>query len=223
MAEEKKSTKKFQPISDVESPGKTAASPTSKSIIIKNGPIIKDPMVVEESSAEPKTDSSKSVVKAGGSSKIKLQPLPTSDIIPSKEPEATEDVKTSVPDAAKKDEEQSSETETPEEPAQKSKSENTPDTDQEAETKNKPTNSPAEQDAAEASRKAEHDANLQKILDSKTYYLPINAVEKRKTKRFILLGIALSILLILVWINIALDAGLINIDGVSPLTHFFSS
>lgn len=225
MAEQKKPTKKSQPISDVESPGTTAASPTSKSIIIKNGPIIKDPMVVEESVTEPKAESSKNVVKAGGSSKIKLQPLPTSDIIPSKEPEATEDVKTSAPDGAKKDEEKSSETETPEEPAQKSKSEHKTDADtgKESDTKDKPTNSPAEQDAAEASRKAEHDTNLQKIVDSKTYYLPIDAVKKRKTKRFVILGITLSIFLILVWINIALDAGLINIDGVSPLTHFFSS
>jgi hypothetical protein len=64
---------------------------------------------------------------------------------------------------------------------------------------------------------------LQKLLEEKTYYLPINSREKRKTKRFVLLGIVLSIILIAAWADIALDAGLIHIDNVKPVTHFFST
>lgn len=221
MAEDKKPIKKSQPISDVEKPGKTAASPTSKSIIIKTTPLIKDPMVVEETDKKAEDDISKNVVKAGGSSKIKLQPLTTSDT-PETKDEVTTPEKPNLPDEEpKKDDPKSDEPVQSDKPAVEDETDS--DKDQPTESKDKALNTPDEQDAAEASRKAEHDANLQKIVDSKTYYLPINAVEKRKTKRFVLLGIALSIFLILVWINVALDAGLIQIDGVSPLTSFFSS
>ncbi len=221
MAEDKKPIKKSQPISDVEKPGKTAASPTSKSIIIKTTPLIKDPMVVAETDKQTEDDTSKNVVKAGGSSKIKLQPLATSDT-PETKDEVTTPEKPKLPEEEpKKDDPKLDEPVQSDKPAVQDE----PDSgkDQPTESKDKALNTPDEQDAAEASRKAEHDANLQKIVDSKTYYLPINAVEKRKTKRFVLLGIALSIFLILVWINVALDAGLIQIDGVSPLTSFFSS
>lgn len=221
MAEDKKPIKKSQPISDVEKPGKTAASPTSKSIIIKTTPLIKDPMVVEETDKKAEDDISKNVVKAGGSSKIKLQPLATSDT-PETKDEVTTPEKPNLPDEEpKKDDPKSDEPVQSDKPVAQGQTDS--DKDQPTESKDKALNTPDEQDAAEASRKAEHDANLQKIVDSKTYYLPINAVEKRKTKRFVLLGIALSIFLILVWINVALDAGLIQIDGVSPLTSFFSS
>ena len=221
MAEDKKPTKKPEPISDVEKPGKTAASPTSKSIIIKTTPLIKDPMVVEDSDKKTEDDSSHNVVKAGGSSKIKLQPLTTSDTDQPQEDSSGPEKPKVAEDEPKKDESKVDESVT--EPKADVEDDQKADASKSAETKDKTLGTPDEQDAAEASRKAEHDANLQKIVDSKTYYLPINAVEKRKTKRFVLLGIMLSIFLILVWINIALDASLIQIDGISPLTSFFSS
>ena len=90
-------------------------------------------------------------------------------------------------------------------------------------TDKKSSKTPGEEEEAEASRKAERDANLQKIVDNKTYFLPINAVEKRKTKRIIVLGIVLSLVLAVAWVDVALDAGLIEIGGVKPVTHFFSN
>lgn len=80
-----------------------------------------------------------------------------------------------------------------------------------------------EQLNAEAEAKAKHDAAIQKLVDSKQYFLPINAVEKRRTKHFVILGVLLSILLLLAWGDIALDAGLIQVSGVKPVTHFFSN
>jgi hypothetical protein len=37
------------------------------------------------------------------------------------------------------------------------------------------------------------------------------------------LGVVLAIVLALAWADIALDAGLIQINGVKPVTHFFSN
>lgn len=75
----------------------------------------------------------------------------------------------------------------------------------------------------EDKQQAQHDAAVEQLVNSRKYELPINAVEKRKTMHFVVLGIFLSVLLVLIWVDIALDAGLIKINGVSPVTHFFSN
>ena len=83
--------------------------------------------------------------------------------------------------------------------------------------------SPEDIDVIEAAKKAEHDAAIDKLAESKQYYLPINSVEKRKSKRFVSLGILLSLILIVAWADIALDAGLISLSMNIPHTHFFST
>lgn len=188
----KKSTKKAEPISDVEKPGRSTASPTSKAVIVTNRPIIKDPMVVDTTDSD--SDTFELPVKKT-STKPKIQPLESSP-----NPDVnSEDAPTSSPDKPQEEDIDANSSKT--------------------NKKNTPT--PEDSEEKEAKQKAEHDANLQKVVDAKTYYLPINAVEKRKTKRFVILGVLLSIFLIMIWINIALDAELVQIDGVTPITHFF--
>lgn len=188
MATQKKSSKKTAPIADVEHPGKTAASPTSKPVIVSNRPIIKDPMVVEDSAdKQPELPARKT------STKPKLQPLTP----PSEHEEPQSDTSQDENEVVN---------EAPEPPN--------------AEAKNS-KKTVEESEELEAKRKAERAANLQKIANAKTYYLPINSVEKRKTKRFVALGVLLSILLIMIWINIVLDAELMQIDGITPVTSFF--
>jgi len=82
-------------------------------------------------------------------------------------------------------------------------------------------------DPDEEVKKAEEDLAkdeaMQKMVDSKQFYLPINAIEQRRTQRFIALGVVFSIILALAWLDISLDAGLINLGGIKSVTHFFSS
>ena len=85
----------------------------------------------------------------------------------------------------------------------------------------KPT--PAETEEADAAKRAEHDKAVQKLVDDKQFFLPINAVEKRRSRRFVLLGVLLSLVLAIAWVDVALDAGLIQIGNVKPVTHFFSN
>lgn len=75
---------------------------------------------------------------------------------------------------------------------------------------------------AEAREQAKHEAEVQKLIDSKKYVLPIKTVEERRSRRVVIAGILVAILLTAAWINIALDAGLIHINGVRALTRFFS-
>ncbi len=63
-------------------------------------------------------------------------------------------------------------------------------------------------------KEAEEQKRLQEInrmIESKQYFLPINRTQKKKTKRFVILGTILSIILIIAWLFIASNAGLIKI------------
>ena len=80
----------------------------------------------------------------------------------------------------------------------------------------------------EAAKKAEEEkaakqAELEKVIESKKYYLPINAVQLRRNKLQIILLILVLIVLVLVLLDVSLDAGLLKINGIHSLTHFFSS
>jgi hypothetical protein len=80
-----------------------------------------------------------------------------------------------------------------------------------------------DKDDTEDKEAAARETALQKLTESREYFLPINSVEKLRSKRVAILGTALSILLIVVWIDIALDAGLLTLGSVHSVTHFFSS
>ena len=80
----------------------------------------------------------------------------------------------------------------------------------------------------QAKRKAEDEklaklAEQEKVIDSKQYYLPINSVEHRRRSLdrtiFILM---LVLVLALVWLDIVMDAGILKVGGIQPLTHFFA-
>jgi len=111
------------------------------------------------------------------------------------------------------------------EPA-KETAENEADDETPAKTDKNAPMSPEEQEAATKKveeEKAEHTAAIQKLVDTEQYFLPINSVESRKVKRFIALGAALIILLAAAWVDVALDAGLVQLGGLKPVTHFFTA
>lgn len=285
MAEAKK--KPSKKIIDVAQPGKTPPAGNSKSVIVTNRPIMKDPMMVDEAAGAEKPaekvvakseaviapladnatkDESKDKASAGSKKadaaveeelkkeddKKTIAVLAEEAAV--KKEEAVEADKTDETDSSAEPagEETAPETELPDVPpesdsdseADKPESEkpaenvtaeadDMPDEEPVAETDKtddkpesdqpKTDQSVAEADAEEAAKQEKHDAAIKKLVDSKQYFLPINSVEKRRSKRVMALGIILSILLVLLWIDIALDASLIEIEGVKPVTHFFSN
>jgi cytoskeletal protein RodZ len=204
MSEPEKSTT-AKPIIDVEHPGKSAPADTSRSIITHR-PILKDPMMIDENAS---TDSEKkNEPKLISSSNIRLQPGNT--VIEDKTPVKTETEAKPEPVP-----------EPPPEPEVEVKADPEPDAEEKVETETKKQAEAEVED--EAAKQAEHEVNIQKVVDSKKYFLPINSVEKRRSARFVALGIVLSLLLAMAWVDVALDAGLIHLGGVKPLTHFFSN
>lgn len=170
------------------------------------------------------TSSIKIVTEPGES----LEAPATPDESPAPKPEAEAKPEDSQPAPAP--EKSAKEAPAPE-PAAETPSPDTTSSDSPSDEKTEDTDSDgkdaAQQTEAEITAAAEaqnkHDEAVQKLVDGKQYYLPINAVEKRKTKHFVILGVVLSVLLLLTWADIALDAGLVQIPGVKPVTHFFSN
>ena len=212
-AESKKSSKAAKPIADVAQPGKTPPSESSRPIITHRS-LMKDPMVVEAESAAPAADEvpvspaepAKSVAaKTTTAGERKIQPITESPVVPE---EATETPKAEAEAAPAETKEPVEPEEQPAESEDTSANEASPD---------KPSHD------AEEAEQVRHDNEVQKLIESKKYFLPVNAVERRRSKRFVALGILVSLLLAASWANIALDAGLIEIPGVKPVTHFFST
>ncbi|PIZ62500.1 hypothetical protein COY17_02440 [Candidatus Saccharibacteria bacterium CG_4_10_14_0_2_um_filter_52_9] len=229
MAEEKKSAAK--PIADVAHPNTSLPADTSKPVIITNRTMVKDPMMVAVSDGNntepsvptvekleplsaPLLEVLKDEPKAKTEPKSKPEPKPEPSE-PEPEPEPVAEVPAEEPELEKP--EQVEKTELAPEPEKATESEDATEEKPPADNKT-PTQEKAEANVEQDKQRQ----SIQKLVDSKQYNLPINAVEQRRTKRFIVLGIVLCVVLALAWFEIALDAGLINIDGIKPFTHFFS-
>ena len=228
MAATKKKTSKK--VMDVAHPGKSTPAATSKPIIITNRPIMKDPMMAEENEPAQEATAPTLPHKSTPTKVIPLsEPTDPAEVKENAEPtpEVPDTVSTDAPqEAVAPAEPEVKETPQEKEPATKPapvhfaapESEEAPSDDTPA-----PSLTPDEELEAAATKATERDAALQKLVDSKQFFLPINSVEKRRTKRVVVIGILLSIVLVLLWLDVALDANLIQIPGINPVTHFFSS
>lgn len=218
MSEAKEPNKQ---VMDVSHPGKTAPPLTSKPVIVTNRTILKDPMVVDTTETDDK--------KAEEAPKNTVAKAPVASDIETSEPKEKEVVAKPEhvvqPIAAPEAEEKPAEEPKKDEPKPESAkpAEPTPTTQNSEDDADNGAVITDAQIEAEAAAEVARDAQVQKLIDSKKYYVPVNAVEKRRTKRVIALGIILSIILALAWVDIALDAGLIDLGSVQPVTHFFSN
>lgn len=80
-----------------------------------------------------------------------------------------------------------------------------------------------EQETATMEAEVKRQEELDKLVESKEYFLPITTAEHRRTKLVTIFGIILIILLGLLLVNMLMDLGTVRIKGVEPVTHFFSS
>lgn len=218
MADDKKPTPNKK-IVDVAHPGESAPSPNSKSVIITHRPTVKDPMVNEAKSDTEGSEPSQSLSRTH---QTVLQPLPSTDA-ETPEPK-TEETAPAEPTDTPEPEPVAAPTPAPEpkpapETAVKPPEQTSTGTSATVGTKDVQTESEA---AVAEDEAAKYQEKLDAMVESKQFYLPINTIEHRRTKQFIVLGAILSVVLALVWLDIALDSGLLHIDGVKPLTNFFN-
>jgi outer membrane biosynthesis protein TonB len=202
-------------IVDVAHPDSVKADATSIPIIVKHGPMLKDPMMAEGKPAEKsetKKEENSPVV-----TKIQLKPVSAddNDAKPAKKEE-----KPAEP-VAKPEPEPEPEPETsPEEPQP-----------EEAAAAEEPADGeellpgavPTDPAAAKAAREAaEKQLALDKLEADGTYFLPITTAEKRKARTFL---VALLVVIVLgaAGFLAALDAGYVHIDGFTAPTDFIKN
>ena len=257
-------------VMDVSNPGSTKPSESSKNIIIKSKPILKDPMISDNSNVDmddtisseeptgppelPKTlsrkiniepirdnlkenpvdkdqdqlnqdqnaDSSLNIVDSQSSQQQEQEQGDSKPVVE----ETTEDLKENVTPTIKDQDSNIEITNTPEPTDEKNEPpKNDTTTNENASLEpneeysnnslinKKQVNESSEEKLAQLKEQEEQQRQLEidRMVESKQYFLPINRSQKRKTKHFVIAGIILSLALIAVWLYVASSSGLIKL------------
>lgn len=82
---------------------------------------------------------------------------------------------------------------------------------------------PADRDKREEETEVarERAARLEKLIEDEAYFLPIETLEQRRSRKVAIIGLLLIILLAAAWYNMALDANLLPNTYNLPHTSFF--
>jgi len=240
-------------IDDVKRPGKAAPLPTSRPIVVTNRPMLaNDPMVVSlaqgESDEKPKVATVRTarVIKPLSStltaerSASEANAAATPETLTEEEREAVSDraVESDVsPEGSKKaDLTPDSSVVTPAEPAPAPKTPVTKSMQSGQSTNSQETLNQSDmqlqrdseaaltaEEIAAAETQAKRDLELEQLIASGRYHVPINAVQRRRSQMHIVLLSALGLLLALVLVDAVVDAGFIKPPSSIPHTHFFST
>lgn len=204
--QEQTSSKK---VFDVAKPSTTPANPTSRPLIVNHGPIAKDTTVVDKDTTPGDEGSIEEPKQAMLSKHAIIQPLESQESELNVVPE--EKIEEEIPQEQPKEEQ-------PEEVKPK---EEQPEEAEKPELKNLSEAQLKKIEEEEQKRQQERDAQIDQLVGTGKYFLPINSVEKRKNRRIVLAGIVLCLLLAVVWYDVALDAGIVSNILKLPHTHFF--
>jgi len=203
-------------IFDISKPGKTAAEPSSKPIIVSNKPALQDPMVKEKiddflaqdldepkkPEKKPETSEEKPKIAA---EKVKIEPI--------KETEKT-------------DEEKEATKETPQEDKETPKDKKEP-----KETNDQKGVVGAIVDQASEKRKAEiedqdtkkREKEISRLVESKKYFVPIGEKKRKRKTRHLLLLLVFVLIASVMTVDLLLDAKLIEINSIKPFTNFIKN
>jgi len=228
--QQESATPSVNQIFDVAKPGTLPpADATTRPVIVTNRTIMHDPMMVKPISTKPddaKSEPSDPAVTSNDTasvngSKIVINPFYAQSESDSGASGTSDSGKITVDtdvDGIVDDTE--TPTDNPKEPGPTPTTESSYGDD--APVANDPDVARQDKEAAELEAMAKAQDELDTLVAEKTYFLPINAVELRRSKHVAIFGTLSIVLLALVWANIALDAGFITIPGVNPVTHLFS-
>ena len=217
---------KDQPIEDIKK--SPPADPTSRPVIIKPRPVLTDPTLVSD---EPKDHDNEQSL-AAAPRVLKIEPISDEAELKAEADTAKSDAEqpqttpeTDKPPADSENEKlQPNEPETPNiEPSAESGALLSEKDPLESKTKTHTDEQlKAKQQAEAEAQAAQHAAEIAQLIKEEKYALPINTKEKRKL-RFIIIGGIVAILLAVVWLDVALDTGIISNSFNLPHTHFFST
>jgi len=230
-----KSAKK---VIDVSQPSSVIEPANSKSIITGHGPMVRDSTIIEDSQD---VNQSEPTIDESSTHQLTIKPLDeqaqsTDQAPPDKQPapklEVPKELRLEPSESLKKEisvNENQSQAE-----AASLKTESVDLTTDQPEKKTTPQPADEQPQKADTVEKQQDDqqaelevslakqAHISELIESKKYFLPINGKEKSKNKKMILIGLFICLVLIIAWVDVALDAGLIANTYNLPHTHFFT-
>ena len=229
MSDEDKTPAVEKKVFDVAKPSTTPAEANSKHIIVNHGPMMHDNTLVGQgngSDMEEVKDSSQESHLPASTHALEIKPL-SNDLdtaTPDKDKHGSSSAKTAEQDSAAPATEDTS----PKHQSSDVSAESSPSTqdsqtttDDDSKSKDKSSNEQAEVEKA-AKAEAERDARISGYVESGQYFLSINKVEERKNRQLVIVGIVVAVLLAVVWLDVALDAGIISNTYHLPHTNFFA-
>lgn len=123
------------------------------------------------------------------------------------------------PSTTKPTPEQTPEADVPTDAATAPSEEVTPDATDDTDSENK---SPEHPDVRKALEEAKRQEQLQGYIEKREFFVPINAVAKKRSLKVTIALIIIEVILGLFLLNLMLDAGLIYLLQKIPHTHFFN-
>lgn len=193
---------------DVAQPGKTAASSTSRPVIVGHKSQAKDPMVVED----PKEDNDQPSKSADEQPAKVLKPKRATVIAPLDNSIAKEEKKPEEPD------EPAEPVEVEEPKEDKAQEEAEPKSSDAANVAAVAESVDSKQALKKEKRELEdRNAEIESLIESKQFYVPIGQVTKRRRMNFFLIILLLMVLAAVIALNFAIDAEILDI-GFAPLT-----
>lgn len=208
-----KSTK----IIDVKSPGKVAPETSSRPIVVTNRPVLaSDPMVVAGASDGRSPDVAGPPVVTGRSAKV-IRPISAEA---ADEADETKEPAVPAPEAG-------AEAEAPAELPLAAKTEASGPAPVRDTGSGKPETRDAEAEASAAEAEAETARlvrlqELEQLIASGQYAVPIDAVQRKRSRTFVFLMCLLALVLAVVLLDVLLDTGIVKLPAGIPHTHIFS-
>jgi len=196
-------------IDDIKGPDKVTPSATGRPIIVGNQPTLtKDPMMAPADTGKKDEPAGETLTHA----KIIAPVTPVTVDPPAAEtPPAEPTASESTPDAEPDTAEISGASGTPAIAIRESKEE---DPDPEA--------AATAEEVAVAEAKLKRDTELETIIESGKYAVPINAVQRKRSHMATLLLCVLAVVLLAALLDVVADVGIIKPPSSVPHTHFFS-
>jgi len=214
-------------IDDVKRPDKVTPTPTSRPVLVTNRPTLKnDPMMTSDDTKDgveaiPMTHTARVIVPIN------------SDITPDDTPDPTDNAEHETKDnASKQHDAVSAEASHPDPaevsavPAEQATPEEMPKQTIEAvlssgSTRDIGAATNAEEIAA-AEAKAKRKEEVEAIIASGKYAVPIDAIQRRRSRIAIVLLVLLAVGLALILLDLIADVGAVHVSSKVPHTHFFS-
>lgn len=194
-------------IDDVKRPDKVTPGATARPILVTNRPtMMNDPMMAppdEAASVNPQAAALSHTAKA-------VAPLgsgPAAALAESNQADSAADGKIISEDAT----------------AKPIESDPPADTEKEAaDADRNPDAAASAKEVAAAEARVKREQELEDLIAGGKYTVPINAVQRKRSRTDTLLLATLAVVLILVLLDAVLDVGIIKLPSTIPHTHFFS-